>query len=150
MKSLQRSEVNRAVQRTLELLANNGIVLTAEEQEKIEVASFGLGDLDIQGLELITYVNNDRYCAKDLVLFPRQTCPEHLHPPIGSDPGKMETFRCRAGIVYLYVEGVPTAKLQSIIPSGSEPYYTVFHEVELKPGQQYTIGPGEALVSSGR
>jgi D-lyxose ketol-isomerase len=142
MKSLRRSEYNKAVQRTQALLASHGIVLTAEEQEKIEVASFGLGDLDSQGLELITYVNNDRYCAKDLVLFPRQTCPEHLHPPIGSDPGKRETFRCRAGIVYLYVDGAPAEKLQSIIPSGSEPYYTVFHEVELTPGKQYTIQPG--------
>ncbi|NHN34464.1 D-lyxose/D-mannose family sugar isomerase [Paenibacillus agricola] len=142
MKSLTRNEFNKAVQKTSALLASNGIVLTAEEQTRIEVASFGLGELELQGLELITYVNNDRYCAKDLVLFPRQTCPEHLHPPVGSDPGKMETFRCRAGIVYLYVDGAPTEKLQAVIPSGSEAYYTVFHEVELEPGQQYTIQPG--------
>jgi D-lyxose ketol-isomerase len=90
---------------------------------------------------LITYVNTDRYCAKELVLFPRQTCPEHRHPPVGDDPGKMETFRCRAGRVWLYVEGEPAAKPQGVVPVGSEDYYTVFHEIELNPGEQYTIPP---------
>lgn len=28
------------------------------------------------------------------------------------------------------------------VPIGSEPYYTVFHEIELSPGEQYTIFPG--------
>jgi len=91
---------------------------------------------------LITYVNNDRYCAKELVLFPRQTCPEHLHPPVGADPGKTETFRCRAGEVYLYVEGPRETSIQAVIPEGSEAYYTVFHEIVLRPGEQYTISPG--------
>ena len=76
-------------------------------------------------------------------MFPRQTCPEHLHPPVGADPGKLETFRCRTGRVFLYVEGEPPAAgIQAFVPPGSEPYYSVFHEVELNPGEQYTIAPG--------
>ena len=41
------------------------------------------------------YVNTDRVCAKEMVLFPHQACPEHRH--IGTDgaPGKEETFRYR-------------------------------------------------------
>ncbi|WP_391571964.1 D-lyxose/D-mannose family sugar isomerase [Cohnella sp.] len=139
--SILRSEVKRAQKRAAELLADAGIVLNDAERENIEVAGFGLGDLESQGLELITYVNTDRYCAKDLVLFPRQTCPEHIHPPINGEPGKMETFRCRWGHVYLYVEGEATAAPQAVVPAGSEPYYTVFHEIVLKPGEQYTIPP---------
>jgi len=27
------------------------------------------------------------------------------------------------------------------VPEGSETYYTVFHEIELNPGEQYTIPP---------
>ena len=27
------------------------------------------------------------------------------------------------------------------MPKGSEPYYTVFHEIVLNPGDQYTIPP---------
>jgi D-lyxose ketol-isomerase len=140
--SMKRSEFVKAQERASAMLKSSGIALTIEEQEHIEVAGFGLGELDIQGLELITYVNNDRYCAKELVLFPHQTCPEHIHPPVGDDPGKMETFRCRSGKVFLYVEGATAASIQSTIPPGSEPYYTVFHEIELLPGEQYTIDPG--------
>ncbi|WP_309120777.1 D-lyxose/D-mannose family sugar isomerase [Paenibacillus sp.] len=139
---IKRSEVRAAQARTAELFARSGIVMTPEEIANIEVATFGLGDLEKEGLELVTYVNNERYCAKELVLFPYQTCPEHLHPPVGDDPGKTETFRCRAGKVLLYVEGEPAERVQARLPEGSEAYYTVFHEVELAPGQQYTIQPG--------
>ena len=75
-------------------------------------------------------------------MWPRQTCPEHKHPPVGKDPGKMETFRCRSGKVWLYVEGQPAAKPQARVPAGSEKHYTVFREVELNAGDQYTIPPG--------
>lgn len=139
---MKRSEVRKAQERAAAMFATSGIRLTAEEIGNIEVAGFGLGDLEAQGLELVTYVNNDRYCAKELLLFPGQTCPEHLHPPVGGDPGKMETFRCRSGKVFLYVEGEPARKIQARIPAGSEAYYTVFHEIELSPGEQYTIAPG--------
>jgi D-lyxose ketol-isomerase len=105
------------------------------------VADFGLGDLARTGLQLVVYENNDRYCAKELVLFPRQTCPEHRHPPVGDDPGKQETFRCRWGRVWLYVEGAPSEAVRARIPRGDEAYYTVFHEIELRPGEQYTIPP---------
>jgi D-lyxose ketol-isomerase len=138
---LKRSKAVMAQVRAAEMLADVGIGLTPEEQSEIEVAEFGLGELERTGLELVVYVNTDRYCAKELVLFPGQTCPEHRHPPVEDDPGKMETFRCRWGKVWLYVEGEPTQELKAKVPEGSESYYTVFHEIELNPGQQYTIPP---------
>lgn len=82
-----------------------GIVLTDDEVEDIQIMDYGLGKLEETGLQLFIYVNTDRYCSKELVLFPRQTCPEHRHPPVGGEKGKQETFRCRWGKVYLYVEG---------------------------------------------
>lgn len=124
------------------MMAAAGIVLTEGEKDGIETATFGLGQLAIEGLQLVTYINTDRYCAKELVLFPGQTCPEHLHPPVGDVPGKMETFRCRAGKVYLYVEGEQVSDPKAKVPQGSEAYYTVFHEIVLLPGEQYTIPPG--------
>jgi D-lyxose ketol-isomerase len=138
---LTQSEAEAAQERAAAMLAQTGIELTSEERDNIEIAEFGLGELERTGLELITYVNTDRYCAKELVLFPRQTCPEHRHPPVDGEPGKMETFRCRWGKVWLYVEGEPTSQLQGQVPKGSEDYYTVFHEIELNPGEQYTIPP---------
>jgi len=138
---LKRDEFLQAQDRAAQMLAEAGIVLTPQERADIEVADFGLGELERTGLQIVTYVNTDRYCAKELVLFPRQTCPEHRHPPVEGQPGKMETFRCRRGRVWLYVEGDPTPRPSARPPEGSEQHYTVFHEVELGPGDQYTIAP---------
>ena len=74
-------------------------------------------------------------------MFPRQTCVEHRHPPTVDGPGKMETFRCRWGLVWLYVEGEPKAEIGPRVPSGSERFYTVRKEIKLLPGDQYTIPP---------
>ena len=103
------------------MLADAGIVLTPAEREQIEVADFGLGNLDEIGLQLVVYVNTERVCAKELVLFPGQTCPEHRHPAVGGSPGKEETFRCRRGSVLLHIDGED--------------------EIVLGPGEQYTIEP---------
>jgi len=139
---LTRSQLQAAQARAAETLQRAGITITPAERDALEVADFGLGDLEHTGLELLVYVNTDRYCAKELALFPRQTCPEHRHPPRGeSNPGKEETFRCRWGHVWLYVEGDPTPTPAATIPQGDGAYYTVFHEVTLRPGEQYTIPP---------
>lgn len=121
-----------------------GIVMTRKELDNIEVADFGLGELEKTGLELVVYINTDIYCAKEMVLFPGQTCPEHRHAPLPNIgyKGKQETFRCRWGEVYLYVEGEPTQGRAIHLPEEeSRGYYTVFHEIRLTPGEQYTIMP---------
>jgi D-lyxose ketol-isomerase len=101
-------------------LAAAGIAVTDAERAAIEVADFGLSRLEEVGLQLLVYVNTDRYCAKELVLSPGQTCPEHRHPPFDGSPGKEETFRCRTGVVHLHVAG---------------------EEIVLRPGEQLTIPP---------
>lgn len=131
-----KEQLTQAQKTAREYFQKAGIVITSEES--IEVADFGLNDLWNTGLELVTYVNTERVCAKELVLTPGQTCPEHRHPPIGSYPGKEETFRCRYGKVFLYVDGEPAEKRSVEPPEGA---YTVFHEIVLTPGQQYTLYP---------
>jgi D-lyxose ketol-isomerase len=140
---LKQEEVERARTQACQYLAKAGIRLTPEEARNIEVADFGLGDLEATGLQLITYVNTARVCAKELILFPGQTCPEHRHPPIEGEPGKEETFRCRWGTVYLYVEGdaVRREAAKASPPPGRESSYTVWHEITLAPGEQQTIPP---------
>ncbi|MEC3675424.1 D-lyxose/D-mannose family sugar isomerase [Bacillus velezensis] len=118
-----------------------GIVLTDDEVEDIQIMDYGLGKLEETGLQLFIYVNTDRYCSKELVLFPRQTCPEHRHPRVGGEKGKQETFRCRWGKVYLYVEGEKTENPSVLPPEEDKEYYTVWHEIVLEPGGQYTIPP---------
>ena len=110
-----------ARERAVAMLVEAGIVLTPHEREKIEIADFGLDRLDEIGLQIVVYVNTDRVCAKELVLFPHQRCPEHRHPPFEGEPGKEETFRVRRGVVYLHVEGAG--------------------DITLRPGDQYTIPP---------
>jgi D-lyxose ketol-isomerase len=126
-----------ARERAAAMLADAGIVLSRAERRAIEVADFGLGRLEEVGLQVVVYVNTERVCAKELVLFPGQTCPEHRHPTVDGRPGKEETFRCRRGTVHLHVEG--------------------HQELVLQPGDQFTIlpntlhwfrgGPDGAVVS---
>lgn len=134
-------ELGAARERAAAALAEAGIVLTPDERSAIEVADFGLSQLDEIGLEIVVYVNTERVCAKELVLFPRQTCPEHVHPSVGASPGKEETFRCRSGVVYLYVEGEPVAVPACRPPAAGAGAFTVWHEIELHPGEQHTIAP---------
>ncbi|MCC6484999.1 MAG: D-lyxose/D-mannose family sugar isomerase [Armatimonadetes bacterium] len=136
---MKRSEIRQAQTRALEFFEKASITLTDEERARIEVADFGLNDLANQGLEILTYVNTERCCAKELVLFPNQACPEHMHPPVGADPGKEETFRCRWGEVFLYVDGPPSETISAELPSE---WCRVRKEVHLRPGDQYTLTPG--------
>ena len=92
--------------------------MTQAELEAMEVADFGLSKLEETGLEIVVYVNTERVCAKELVMFPRQLCPEHRHPPFDGTPGKEETFRCRAGTVYLYTPG--RARRRSLRPASPQ------------------------------
>ena len=112
---------DEARRRAADALERAGITLRHDERHAIEVTDFGLGRREEVGLQLLVYVNTERVCGKELVLFPWQICPEHRHPPVGEDPGKEETFRCRTGEVELHVEGRAP--------------------VGLFPGQQLTIPP---------
>ena len=112
---------SEARERAAAMLDEAGIVLTPHEREGIEIADFGLGRLDEIGLQIVVYVNTERVCAKELVLFPHQRCPEHRHPPFEGEPGKEETFRVRRGVVHLQVEGAD--------------------DIVLRPGDQYTVPP---------
>ena len=117
---ITRDELRDAQAYAAEQLEAAGIVLTEAERAAIEVADFGLSRLREFGLLVLVYVNTDRYCAKELVLYPGQMCPEHRHPPFDGTPGKEETFRCRSGLVQLWVDG---------------------EEIVLRPGEQHTIPP---------
>jgi len=135
-------EVAHRQKQAMELFDKAGIVITDEEKARIEIADLGLGEYEQTGLAVLVYVNTDRCCAKELALLPRQTCPEHLHPPVGDSPGKEETFRCRWGTVYVYVPGEKADPVHCQPPAGREDTYTVWHEVKLEPGDQYTLPPG--------
>jgi D-lyxose ketol-isomerase len=78
-----------------------------------------------------------------MVLRPFQTCPEHRHAngiENGvSYVGKEETFRVRRGTCYLYVDGDGRKEdIKATIPPTK---VTVFREIVLREGEQYTLHP---------
>ncbi len=139
---LTRSEWEAAQERALEYLDRAGVVMTAQERKQIEISDFGLSNLETFGVQTLTYFNTDRLCAKEIVLFPFQICPEHWHPRVGADPGKEETMRIRWGLVYLYIPGAGIDPLVKERIAHRKEYFSVGKEIVLRPGDQITLEPG--------
>ena len=140
---LTKKQYQDGVHYTIEQFEKAGIIITNAEKARIEVADFGLGMVEKVGLQILTYVNTEKCCAKEMVLRPFQTCPEHTHCDGEENgvkyEGKEETFRCRKGVVYLYVSGEGCREnIKAQLP---ETKVTVFHEIVLKEGEQYTMYP---------
>ena len=136
---MKRETYEAQVKKALEFYEKAGIVLSQKEKESVEVVDWGLDMLDTMGLQIITYINTERVCAKEMVLLPKQTCAEHKHIVTNGKEGKEETFRCRYGKCYLYVEGEGRKEdIRGYIPPSD---VSVFHEIVLYPGDQYTIMP---------
>ena len=134
---MKQETYNKMEERAREYFRKAGIVV--REDESVEVSDFGLDQVEEIGLQLTVYINTERVCAKEMVLFPFQTCPEHKHVETNGQQGKEETFRCRYGKVYLYVEGEGDVKdIHGKLPPMET---SVYHEVILNPGEQYTIYP---------
>jgi D-lyxose ketol-isomerase len=136
---MREEEKEKIKLKSLKYFQEAAITLSSHEKENMEITDLGLNDFERTGIVIVVYVNNPRYCAKEMVLFPGQTCPEHRHPDHNGKEGKMETFRCRYGKVYLYIEGEKTENPKTHPPAGDVKYYSVYHEIILLPGDQYTI-----------
>jgi len=139
--AISKNQYEEARIRMLKYFESANIVINDKEKEELEVADFGLNRLEEFGVQLVIYVSTDRCSAKDVVLFPGQICPEHYHPDINGNEGKEETFRCRWGEFYLYVPGEPTPNPVARVPEDKKEHFHVWHEVILKPGDQYLVPP---------
>ena len=137
------SEQQKTAQKqAAEMIRQAGISITDEEADSIEVADFGLSNLEKEGVQVLTLVQTERISVKVLVMLPNQTEPEHWHPPVDDDPGKEETIRVIAGTVYFYVAGEDTFK-EGFIVEGKDDCYTMRKEIVMKPCDQLTLAPGE-------
>jgi D-lyxose ketol-isomerase len=116
-----------------------GIFLTEAEKDGVGIGTFFLDLPEEIGSACVTYFLSERCCARELAMLSWQTIPEHRHPPVGNYIGKEETFRCRWGRVYLYVSGESSGEIKGRVPKGKEDTFTVFHEIILNPGDQYTL-----------
>ena len=110
---MTRSQVEAARREIRAQLGQAGLVL--DSALAVEVADFGLGRYEEEGLGLVVRVNEPEYCSKWLTLCPGQTCPRHHHRL------KKETFFVLHGTVVLEADG---------------------RTISLAPGERYTILPG--------
>jgi len=138
---ITRKEQKEGRNRAADMIREAGIYITDKEADSIEVVDFGLSQLEREGLQVVTLVQTERISVKVLALIPNQTEPEHWHPPVGDDPGKEETIRVVGGSMYFYVPGENTFR-DGFLVKGKEHFYTVRHEVFMRPGDQITLAPG--------
>lgn len=110
---MTRSQVEAAQEEIAAQLRDAGLV--PDPSLPIEVADFGLGRYEQEGLGLVVRVNEPEYCSKWLTLRPGQHCPRHYHKL------KTETFFVLRGVVYLKADE---------------------RMVRLLPGQSFTLRPG--------
>jgi D-lyxose ketol-isomerase len=134
-------EFKAAQKQAAQMIKEAGILITLEEEEKIDVADFGLSNLAKEGIQIFTYFATNRISAKVLVLLPNQTEPEHWHPPVDDDPGKEEIIRAISGNLRFYIPGEGEIK-EGFIPQGQEDVYTLTNEIIMKPGDQLILPPG--------
>lgn len=138
---LSKKDIQKAQKKAGKMIKNAGINITDNEIEQIEVADFNLNQLEVEGAQILTFVNTDRIGVKVIALFPDQTLPEHWHPPINDDPGKEEIIRVIAGTVRAYLPGKDTLSA-GFIPSDKNNFYTCRHEIIMKPSEQIILKPG--------
>ena len=139
---ITREELETARRRAAECIRTAGFPFTRDEEARIEVADFGLGNLEVEGAQILTLIQTERIGVKLIVLFPHQSLPEHWHPRVGNDPGKEETVRGLSGTMLVYRAGGDTMR-RGAVPAGKERVYTVRNELPLRPGEQLSFRPGE-------
>ncbi len=120
-------------EKSIEIIKKTGLILTPEEIEGMEIADFGLNEIEISGAQIITIVNTDQIAVKILIMLPYQTEPEHAHLAIGEYNGKEETIRCEWGELYLYSPGEPTPDPKAKPPANRRETYAVWKEDIFKP-----------------
>ena len=138
---ITRDNLESAQRRAADILSQAGLSVRPDEIERMEVADFGLNELELSGAQILTLVDTDKIAVKLLVMLPDQTEPEHRHPALGDYAGKEETIRCEWGELYLYAPGDPAPNPKGHPPEHRHHTYTVWHEYVLRPGDQITLQP---------
>ena len=123
-------------------MRNSGVVLKDSEIDQIDVADFGLSNLEEEGAQIFSLFDTPKLAARIITLYPYQTEPEHWHQNVGEIEGKEETFRVISGKLLLYIEGEDTLT-EGKIPEKNAQYYTCRHELILYPGDTVTLEAGK-------
>ena len=84
---------NTAKEEAQTLIRRSGWVLTEQEWQALSVNDFGLGNVLMEGFAFVDLLRSPRLRTTLLVLLPKQTLPQHMHPPHEGEEGKEETIR---------------------------------------------------------
>ena len=138
---ITKEDFREVCQKSIEMIEEAGLLLTAEDKLKMTAADFGLSQIKKEGIQILTMFQTGRIAGKILVLLPYQTEPEHWHPTVGDDLGKEEVIRALSGDLYFYIPGEDNMT-KGFVVKGKEDYYTMRHEVDMKPGDQLELPAG--------
>ncbi len=139
---ITKSEYEKRKKDTYDLIIKSGLVMKWEELENIDIADFGLSNIDVEGAQIVSLFETGRVAARVIVLFPWQTEPEHWHTGYNGYIGKEETLRVISGDLLVFIEGSNTMN-KGKIPKGKEKYYNARNEILLKPTEKITFNPEE-------
>ena len=87
------------------LIRQSGFLLSDQERHNFAVNDMGLGDVLQEGFAFVDILRSPRIRITILVLLPKQSLPQHLHPPYEAEIGKEETLRVLYGQTGIYVPG---------------------------------------------
>ena len=139
---ITRQQFSLAQQRGMDLLRRCGVFIKDEEFGMIDVADFGLGDLEHFGAQILTLVNTEQIAVKLIAMTPFQILPEHWHPKIGEYQGKEEILRVAWGQLLMYSPGEPTPQPRARVPADRKKYFSHCHQTIMLPGDQIHFAPG--------
>lgn len=140
---IKKQEYLEARTRAAKMVREAGLVISDAEVEQMDVADFGLSNLQREGAQIISLIDTDKVAARVIVQFPGQTEPEHWHTGFDGYEGKQETLRMIAGELYLYLPGEETEHPKGKVPEGKEAVYTVRKEIVMKPCDTVTMPVGQ-------
>ncbi len=141
MDQKEKDDIQKETLATLKKFKNQ-CPLTEDDLSKLEFVDFGLKNIRVEGLQLITLQEAQQFCVRVLIMLPNQTEPEHWHPPFDDTIGKEELLRVVAGQLRVYTQGEETLK-EGFIVSGKEHCYTARCEHILNPAEQIFFAPGK-------
>ena len=141
---ITRGDYLKAQRASADLILKTGISIHPNEMGRIEVADFGLSQLQIFGAQILTLVDTEKIAAKLIAMQPYQIMPEHWHPQVGDYVGKEETIRCEWGILLLYSPGEPAPAPKAVVPESRRSSFTNWHERIILPAEQVTLPPNTA------
>jgi D-lyxose ketol-isomerase len=117
------------------------------QQKQVIATDFNLGEFLQVGLGGVMWINDKEhgFFAHEIYLLPGQMIAEHKHIKTEDVAAKMEVWHVRHGTIFCFGEGPETSPLPVQVPASQEPFRTIKHVHQVKPGEVYPLNRTEAF-----